>query len=160
MCYSSKVLYFIRDRFYPNREVRSGPPHGSRSQEWKSRSNDRWGCKAGRGKRGKGCTKEVDMSYPSKNTTKTGYVNKNGQVVVRDTGEAGTDFGARNFQLACSRCGHNYGANSGDVWERKCPRSPSEKYFGLGRWHMTYPGPHRIRANEVIRERSGFAFDT
>jgi Zn finger protein HypA/HybF involved in hydrogenase expression len=61
------------------------------------------------------------MGRQSKGTTKTGYVNPNGQVVIRDTGEAGTDFAARNFQLACSQCGHNYGANSGDIWERKCP---------------------------------------
>jgi Zn finger protein HypA/HybF involved in hydrogenase expression len=61
------------------------------------------------------------MPREDKGTTKPGYVNHNEQITIRDTGEAGTDFGARNFQLACSKCGHNYGANSGDIWERKCP---------------------------------------
>ncbi len=57
-----------------------------------------------------------------KGTTKPGYVNRNGQITIRDTGEPGTDFAARSFQLACSRCGFNYGVNSGDIWERKCPK--------------------------------------
>ena len=61
------------------------------------------------------------MPREDKGTTKPGNVNRNGQITIRDTGAPGTDFGARNFQLACSHCGHNYGANSGDIWERKCP---------------------------------------
>ncbi len=61
------------------------------------------------------------MAHEDKGTTKPGYINRNGQITIRDTGESGTDFGARKFQLACSHCGHNYGANSGDIWERKCP---------------------------------------
>ncbi len=69
----------------------------------------------------KGTTSEALMSRSSKGTTKIGYINENGQMVIRDTGESGTDYGARKFQLACSRCGHNYGANSTDIWERKCP---------------------------------------
>ena len=61
------------------------------------------------------------MARTDKGTTVTGYVNPNGQVTVRDTGEPGTDFGARKFQLVCSHCGLSYGANSTDIWERKCP---------------------------------------
>jgi hypothetical protein len=70
---------------------------------------------------------ETRMSRPSKGTTEIGYRNDNGQLVIRDTGESGTDFDARKFQLACSRCGHNYGANSGDIWERKCPKCQGGK---------------------------------
>src|SRR5260370_36116242 len=61
------------------------------------------------------------MAREDKGTTKPGYVNRNGQITIRDTGEPGTDFGARKFQLACSHCGYNYGANSGAIWERRCP---------------------------------------
>jgi len=61
------------------------------------------------------------MAREDKGTTTPGYINSNGQIVVRDTAEAGTDFGSRKFQLACSHCGYNYGANSTDIWERKCP---------------------------------------
>ncbi len=62
------------------------------------------------------------MSKVGKGTTTPGFVNRNGQITIRDTGGPGTDFGARNFQLACTHCGHNYGANSSDIWERKCPK--------------------------------------
>jgi hypothetical protein len=57
----------------------------------------------------------------NKGTTEPGHVNRNGQITIRNTGETGTDFGASKYQLACSHCGYNYGANGGDIWERKCP---------------------------------------
>jgi hypothetical protein len=57
----------------------------------------------------------------SKGTTKIGFVNRNGQVVIRNTGHVGTDFGATVYQLAYSVCGKVYGANSADIFERKCP---------------------------------------
>jgi hypothetical protein len=47
------------------------------------------------------------MKRASKGTTIPGYINGNGQITIRDTGEAGTDFGARKFQVACSHCGFN-----------------------------------------------------
>ena len=53
---------------------------------------------------------------------KPGDVNRNGQVVIRDTGLSGTDHLQRVYQLGCSHCGHVYGANGTDVHERKCPR--------------------------------------
>lgn len=51
----------------------------------------------------------------SKGTTQVGFVNRNGQVVIRNTGEPGTDFGATVYQLGCSICGETYGANGGDI---------------------------------------------
>jgi hypothetical protein len=48
-------------------------------------------------------------------------VNRNGQVVVRNTGVPGTDFGAAIYQLGCSICGEMYGANGGDIFEPKYP---------------------------------------
>jgi hypothetical protein len=61
------------------------------------------------------------MPAADKGTTKIGFVNSNGQVVVRNTGESGTDHRQYVYQLACSKCGHNYGANGTDIHDRKCP---------------------------------------
>lgn len=58
----------------------------------------------------------------SKGTTEIGYVNPNGRVTIRDTGLPGTDKYQRIYQLACSICGYNYGANGADIHERKCPK--------------------------------------
>jgi PHP family Zn ribbon phosphoesterase len=57
-----------------------------------------------------------------KGTTKPGYVNKNGQVVIYDTGKFGTDHLQYVYKLGCSRCGEIYGANGADIFERKCPK--------------------------------------
>lgn len=59
---------------------------------------------------------------PETGTTRPGYVNHNGQVVIRDTDRSGTDHLQRIYQLGCSACGHVYGANGSDIHERKCPR--------------------------------------
>jgi hypothetical protein len=56
-----------------------------------------------------------------KGTTHPGYENLHGQVVVRDTGQPGTDHGQRVYELRCTHCGHVYGANGTDIHERKCP---------------------------------------
>ena len=57
-----------------------------------------------------------------KGTTKVGFVNRNGQVVIRNTGKPGTDHGQKIYQLGCSLCGNVYGANGADIWARKCPK--------------------------------------
>jgi hypothetical protein len=54
-------------------------------------------------------------------TTKVGYVNPNGQVVIRNTGKDGTDRNAKMYQLGCSLCGRVYGSNGTDIFYRKCP---------------------------------------
>jgi len=54
-------------------------------------------------------------------STRPGYVNPRGQVVIRNTGRAGTDHGQTVYQMACSVCGHVYGANGSDVHNRRCP---------------------------------------
>jgi hypothetical protein len=56
-----------------------------------------------------------------KGTTKIGFVNTNGQVVIRATGKTGSDHLQQIYQLGCSRCGFVYGANGSDIYERKCP---------------------------------------
>lgn len=66
---------------------------------------------------------EVGKTIPSgkSQTTRTGYVNKNGQVVVRNTRLPGTDHLQWVYQLGCSQCGQVYGANGSDIFQSKCP---------------------------------------
>lgn len=64
---------------------------------------------------------EKRMREKKSPTTCTGYVNRNGQVVVRNTRAAGTDKNQFVYQLACSHCGHVYGANGSDIHLRLCP---------------------------------------
>src|SRR5690242_10542373 len=45
-------------------------------------------------------------------TVRTGYVNPNGQEVIRDTGERGSSDFARKYELKCRYCDQPYGANS------------------------------------------------
>ena len=61
------------------------------------------------------------MSREGKGTTEPGYENSNGQMVVRNTGQQGTDFGQHVYELRCKHCGQLYGANGSDIHERKCP---------------------------------------
>lgn len=57
----------------------------------------------------------------SRGTTQVGFVNPHGQVTIRNTGAPGTDHYQYVYQLACSHCGHVYGANGTDIHERLCP---------------------------------------
>ena len=57
----------------------------------------------------------------SAGTTTPGYRNRNGQTVIRDTGLPGTDHNQRIYELECGKCGHRYGANGSDIWQRRCP---------------------------------------
>ena len=61
------------------------------------------------------------MAEP-RGTTNVGYVNTNGQVVIRNTGKPGTDHNQKVYQLGCSHCGYVYGSNGSDIFDRKCPR--------------------------------------
>jgi hypothetical protein len=58
----------------------------------------------------------------AKGTTEVGYVNPNGQVVIRNTGKHGTDHNQKVYQLSCSNCGYVYGSNGSDIFDRKCPK--------------------------------------
>lgn len=57
-------------------------------------------------------------------TTTPGYTNRNGQVVVRGTGLAGTDHGQYIYVMRCSKCSTEYGANGSDIFQRRCPKWP------------------------------------
>jgi hypothetical protein len=67
------------------------------------------------------------MATTAKGTTVTGYGNLNGQATIRDTQLPGTDHLQYIYQLACSHCGHNYGANGSDIHDRKCPKCQGGK---------------------------------
>jgi hypothetical protein len=56
-----------------------------------------------------------------KGTTTPGFVNPHGQEVIRDTGKTGTDHGQSVYELKCQHCGHRYGSNGSDNFQRKCP---------------------------------------
>lgn len=56
-------------------------------------------------------------------TTTPGFVNHNGQIVVRDTGFASETFpGQRAYQMRCTKCAFEYGANGTDAFKRLCPK--------------------------------------
>ena len=59
-----------------------------------------------------------------KGTTVAGFVNgnKQGNLGRREPVEAGTDHGQYVYDLQCGKCGHRYGANGSDIWQRKCPQ--------------------------------------
>lgn len=58
----------------------------------------------------------------AKGTTSPGYVNRNGQTVVRATDTPGNDHLQKVYVLRCGECGHEYGANGSDLWQRRCPK--------------------------------------
>ena len=58
---------------------------------------------------------------PDQGTTRPGYRNRNGQVVIGPTGLPGTDHNQQVYRLCCGACGLNYGANGSDIYARKCP---------------------------------------
>jgi hypothetical protein len=57
----------------------------------------------------------------SNNTTRVGYTNRNRQVVLRPTGQQGTDHNQQIYVLKCLKCAHEYGANGSDIHLRRCP---------------------------------------
>ncbi|WP_225421616.1 hypothetical protein [Sphingomonas parva] len=57
----------------------------------------------------------------AKGTTEIGYVNRNRQEVLRATGQPGNDHNQTIYVLRCGECGHEYGANGSDIFQRRCP---------------------------------------
>ena len=52
-------------------------------------------------------------------TTTPGFINQNGQMVVRDTGFGSETFpGQRVYQLRCGKCGNEYGCQGGAAGEK------------------------------------------
>ena len=55
------------------------------------------------------------------NTTRVGYVNDNRQRCLGHRGRDGNDHLQKAYKMECLCCGHVYGANGSDVFQRKCP---------------------------------------
>ena len=66
-------------------------------------------------------------SKSNRGTTRVGYKNRNGQVVIRATGRRGTDHNAYIYILKCTKCGYEYGVNGTDISQRRCPRHDTGK---------------------------------
>jgi Zn finger protein HypA/HybF involved in hydrogenase expression len=60
-----------------------------------------------------------------KGSSGTSYRNRNRQIVVRPTPLASTDHNQYVYVLRCGDCGHEYGANGSDIFQRKCPNCQS-----------------------------------
>jgi rubredoxin len=60
-------------------------------------------------------------------TVEIGYTNPNDQRCCGTLGVPETDINAFAYKLECNLCGFVYGANSGDVHERKCPNCQGGK---------------------------------
>lgn len=63
----------------------------------------------------------------SRGTTKIGFINRNLQRVIRKTDLGGTDHNQKVYELECLECGHRYGANGSDIFQRRCPEHDSGK---------------------------------
>jgi hypothetical protein len=57
----------------------------------------------------------------SRPTTQLGYVNRNQQECLGTRGVAGSDHLQVAYKMECLICGHFYGANGTDIFQRKCP---------------------------------------
>ena len=57
-------------------------------------------------------------------STRIGYVNRNQQLCTGHRGKAGNDNLQYSYRLLClnDQCGHTYGANGADIFQRKCPK--------------------------------------
>lgn len=65
----------------------------------------------------------------STDTTKIGSVNRNNQQNHGTRGVSDTDHGQVSYKLECmnKNCGHVYGANGTDIFQRKCPKCQDGK---------------------------------
>lgn len=59
----------------------------------------------------------------STETTRIGYINRNSQLCTGHRNVPGTDHGQLSYRLLClaNTCGHMYGANGTDIFQRRCP---------------------------------------
>lgn len=62
-------------------------------------------------------------------TTQIGFINRNLQEVLGTCGVKGNDHGQYSYKIICRKneCGHIYGSNSSDIFQRKCPKCDDGK---------------------------------
>lgn len=80
-------------------------------------------------------------------STKIHYRNKHNQECLGHRGgrgnhctetEGGKSIWQTAYKMRCQSCGHVYGANGCDVWQRKCPRPKTECPKGGGKAGIPY----------------------
>ncbi|MEI7636096.1 MAG: hypothetical protein WCJ37_02235 [Syntrophus sp. (in: bacteria)] len=64
---------------------------------------------------------------------KIGVVNKHGQRCCGHRGVSGNDNNALAYKVECTCCGHVYGANGQDMFERLCPECQGGR-LGIRYW--------------------------
>lgn len=64
-----------------------------------------------------------DFKNGTTRTTEIGYMNRNNQRCCGHRGKTGNDHAQFAYKMQCMEpnCGHTYGANGSDVFQRKCP---------------------------------------
>jgi hypothetical protein len=65
--------------------------------------------------------KEMNELTSWDHVTTIGFRNREGQRVIRKTGRQGQAPGQRVFILECTVCGHEYGTDGCDIYDRLCP---------------------------------------
>jgi len=62
-------------------------------------------------------------------STQIGYINRNNQKVLGTRGVPGNDHLQKAYKVVCQQleCGHVYGANGSDLFQRKCPKCQDGK---------------------------------
>ncbi len=79
----------------------------------------------------------IDFRSGEGPSVQLGAVNRNGQRCLGTLFVPGTDKNAYVYKLECTLCGLSYGANSGDVFQRKCPNcqggAPGIRYWLIAR---------------------------
>lgn len=66
-------------------------------------------------------TRRLRKTASKPKTTQLGYVNRNLQEVVERTDLKGNDHNQVVYVLNCQYCGHRYGSNGSDIFQRRCP---------------------------------------
>lgn len=107
----------------------------------------------------------------ARSTRSPGTVNRNGQLLLAKTDEPGTDHAQYIWLVSCLRgpegveCGHVYGSNDSDFFQRKCPRcqggqpGPSIDAITADRGRLADIMKGALRGALVEGEESGFAED-
>lgn len=55
-------------------------------------------------------------------TTNIDYTNRNNQKCMGNRGVKGNDYFQYAYKMMCLECGHEYGCNGSDIFQRKCPK--------------------------------------
>jgi len=69
-----------------------------------------------------GLSGDADSASGETDSSRSGTVNKHGQMLMGAPAAAGNDPSPRAVKMFCTHCYLSYGANGSDVWLRKCPR--------------------------------------